>query len=32
MAITNRQETLGQVRGVVLDMVDNSLDNDFKKY
>ena len=31
-AITNRQETLGQVRGVVLDMGDDSLDNEFEKY
>ena len=32
MAITNRQETLDQVRGVVLDMGDDLLDDDFEKY
>lgn len=30
--ITNRQEALGQVRGVMLDMGDDSLDDDFEKY
>ncbi|MGD9825503.1 methyl-accepting chemotaxis protein [Desulfobacter sp.] len=32
MAITNSQDALGQVRGVVLDMGDDSLDDDFEKY
>ena len=32
MTITNRQGTLGQVRGVVLDMGDDSLDDEFEKY
>lgn len=32
MAITNRQETLDQVRGVVLDMGNDPLDEEFEKY
>lgn len=32
VAITNRQDTLGRVRGVVLDMGDDSLDDEFEKY
>lgn len=32
MAITNRQEPLDQVRGVVLDMGDDFMDDDFEKY
>jgi len=32
MAITNRQEALGQVRGVVLDLGEDALDDDFEKY
>ncbi|WP_287125927.1 methyl-accepting chemotaxis protein [Desulfobacter sp.] len=31
-AITNRPETLGQIQGVVLDMGEDSLDDDFEKY
>ncbi|WP_020585536.1 methyl-accepting chemotaxis protein [Desulfobacter curvatus] len=31
-AITNSQDSLGKVRGVVLDMGDDSLDDDFEKY
>nr|WP_321404793.1 methyl-accepting chemotaxis protein [uncultured Desulfobacter sp.] len=31
-SITNRQETQGQVRGVVLDMGDDALDDEFEKY
>ena len=30
--ITNKQDTLGQVRGFALDMGDDSLDDDFEKY
>ncbi|NDY72978.1 hypothetical protein G3N28_13145 [Desulfobacter hydrogenophilus] len=31
MTITNRQDTLGQVQGVMLDMGDDSPDKDFEK-